>query len=278
MSMDLLEEKLRKKPKGFFKAVVVVDFAGHPADLVRLKALGETYGFSIIEDACHALGAEFRDSTGTWRKCGDCSFADIAVLSFHPVKHITTGEGGMLLTNSSALNERAKLLRTHGITKDAHLLQENHGGWYYEMQELGYNYRISDFQCALGLSQLDRLESGNARRREIAAIYDEGLLELPIDLSAVSPSIRHAYHLYVIETDRRRDLYDYLKRHDILAQVHYVPVNMMPYYRRLGHAPEATPNALAYYSRCLSLPMFPGLTGQEQEYVIEKIRAFYTSV
>ncbi len=276
LSADLLEQRLSSVPAGTYSAIVAVDFGGYAADWERLREIADRHKLYLIEDACHALGGGFRDSTGRHHQCASCSFADIAVLSFHPVKHVTTGEGGMILTNDDSIRDSALLFRTHGITKDAHLLRENHGAWYYEMQDLGYNYRITDIQCALGISQFGRLDQGNKRRNEIATRYDEAFRGLPIVVQEVSANRDPAYHLYVIETERRDELYSFLKSHAIHAQVHYVPVNMMPYYKDRGSHPESTPQALGYYQRCLSLPMFPALTEEQQDYVIGKIKEFFT--
>lgn len=275
IDVNLVEKKLRGSPKGTYQGIVPVDFAGQPVDLERLKKLADEFGLWILEDACHALGGEFQDTKGVWQKTGNCAYADAAIFSFHPVKHITTGEGGLITTNSEALYKTLCTLRTHGITKNPAELNENHGGWYYEMQILGYNYRLTDFQAALGSSQLKRLAEGNKRREAIVARYKWAFSDLPITLPQPDPSLRHGWHLYVIETDRRKELYDFLRANNVMPQVHYVPVNSMPYYRELGFKPEDTPHAKRYYERCLSLPLYPSMTDQDVEVVIELIRDFY---
>ena len=218
----------------------------------------------------------FIDSNGEKQFCGNGKFADVTVFSFHPVKHIATGEGGMVTTNDKELFDRLSLLRTHGITKNPACLHENHGGWYYEMQELGYNYRLTDFQAALGLSQLKRADEGLKRRQKIAVRYNEAFKRIAdIQTPYASPDVFHAYHLYIIQVPDRLDLYNYLHENGIYAQVHYIPLHLMPYYREQGNKPGDLPVAEKYYSRCLSLPMFPTLTDEEQEYVIKKIEYYF---
>ena len=208
--------------------------------------------------------------------CGNGNFADLAIFSFHPVKHIATGEGGMITTNDEALYKKLLILRTHGITKDPDLLFENHGGWYYEMQMLGYNYRLSDLQAALGLSQLKRADSGLMKRREIARRYNEAFENSKIKIQDPLLAAGHAYHLYVIQTEDRLGLYNYLKENKIFAQVHYIPVHLLPFYKQLGWKKRNFVVAEKYYERCLSLPMYPTLTEKEQEFVISKVFEFST--
>ncbi|UTW67164.1 UDP-4-amino-4,6-dideoxy-N-acetyl-beta-L-altrosamine transaminase [bacterium SCSIO 12643] len=278
MDLDLLEEKLEKAPKGTYKGIIPVDFAGYPINAERLKEIALKYDMWIIEDACHAPGGYFVDSKNKIQYCGNGAYSDLQVFSFHPVKHIATGEGGMVTTNSEELYKKLKLYSSHGITKEPNKLNENHGGWYYEMQELGYNYRLSDINCALGISQLDRAKRGIVRRNEIAEKYNKAFENVcQIKTPFVDQGIGHAYHLYVILTDRRKELYDYLREHGVFGQVHYIPVHLSPYYRGLGWKEGDLPNAEAYYSRCLSLPMFPSLTDEEQCFVIDKINEFYNA-
>lgn len=274
LDLDKLEEMLKSVPKGTYKAVVPVDFAGYPFDLERLRALADAYGFAIVEDACHAPGGAFTDSKGVKHMVGDCAYADMTVFSYHPVKHIATGEGGSVTTNCDDLYEKLALYRTHGITKDPVRLEKTDGGWYYEMQDLGYNYRITDFQAALGISQLKRLDWSIERRQAIARRYDEAFKDTCITVPRVEDGVDHAYHLYVIQLDDRKGLYDYLRTQNIFVQVHYVPAHTMPYYRRFGWKQGDMPVAENYYARCLSLPMFPTLTDEEQEYVISKVLEF----
>ena len=267
MDIKKLRRLLETNPPSTFKGIVPVDFAGYPHQMEEFRQL---------EDACHAPGGYFIDSNGEKQFCGNGKFADVTVFSFHPVKHIATGEGGMVTTNDKELFDRLSLLRTHGITKNPACLHENHGGWYYEMQELGYNYRLTDFQAALGLSQLKRADEGLKRRQKIAVRYNEAFKRIAdIQTPYASPDVFHAYHLYIIQVPDRLDLYNYLHENGIYAQVHYIPLHLMPYYREQGNKPGDLPVAEKYYSRCLSLPMFPTLTDEEQEYVIKKIEYYF---
>lgn len=272
IDIGALRARLEAAPKGTYDGVIPVDFAGYPVNLEEVRALADEHGLWIIEDACHSPGGYFMDSKGQQQMCGNGNFADLAIFSFHPVKHIASGEGGMVTTNDKALYEKLLVLRTHGITKDPDLLQEPaHGGWYYEMQTLGYNYRIPDILCALGLSQLQRAEENIARRRAIAARYDAAFEEAGIAHLARREDGGHAYHLYVIEVNNRAELYQTLRERGIYAQIHYIPVHTLPYYRSLYPNKIEMPQAEAYYERCISLPMYPTLTDEEQEFVIKNI-------
>jgi len=282
LNIRRVEALLRDRPKGYYQGMIPVDFAGYPVDLEAYRRLADQYGLWIIEDACHAPGGYFTDRSGARQKCGNGAYADLAIFSFHPVKHIATGEGGMITTNRKDLYDKLLMLRTHGITRNPDLLHENHGGWYYEMQTLGYNYRMPDMLTALGISQLARAEAGLARRQQLARRYDDAFRNRP-GLTILNPAgdepaggegIGHAYHLYVIRTPRRKELYDYLRSNQIYAQVHYIPVHTMPDYRNLGWQKGDFPEAEAYYQECLSLPMYPSLTDEEQQYVIERIKSF----
>ena len=276
MDIKKLRRLLETNPPSTFKGIVPVDFAGYPHQMEEFRQLADEYGLWILEDACHAPGGYFIDSNGEKQFCGNGKFADVTVFSFHPVKHIATGEGGMVTTNDKELFDRLSLLRTHGITKNPACLHENHGGWYYEMQELGYNYRLTDFQAALGLSQLKRADEGLKRRQKIAVRYNEAFKRIAdIQTPYASPDVFHAYHLYIIQVPDGLDLYNYLHENGIYAQVHYIPLHLMPYYREQGNKPGDLPVAEKYYSRCLSLPMFPTLTDEEQEYVIKKIEYYF---
>lgn len=276
MDLDKLEQILASSPKGTYKAVVPVDFAGYPVDEERLRKLADEYGFAIVVDACHAPGGSFIDSKGVKQMVGNCTYADLTCFSFHPVKHIATGEGGAVTTNRKDLYERVALYRTHGITKNPDLLTQNDGGWYYEMQDLGYNYRITDFQAALGISQLKRLDWSIQRRNEIACKYDEAFKGFPIKTPYRADNITHAFHLYIIQVDadKRKGLYDFLRTNRIFAQVLYIPAHTMPYYRQFGWKTGDMPAAEEYYRHCLALPMFPTLTEEEQDWVIEKVKEF----
>ncbi len=273
MDLNHLEDKLKKSTTRY-KAVVPIDFAGLPVDMEVIKDLGDKYGFKIIEDSCHAPGAEFEGKNEVLYKCGDGKLSDLSIFSFHPVKHVATGEGGMITTNDEVLYNKLLQLRTHGITKDPSMAAQ-HGGWYYEMQDLGYNYRLTDIQAALGISQLKRSLQNLIKRREIAAYYLENLSDLPVKFQEIPKGCQHAYHLFIICSERRRELYDFLRSHNILVQVHYVPVHYHPYYRKLGWKIGDFPNAEWYYERCLSLPIYPTLSRSEQDYIITKLKSFF---
>jgi UDP-4-amino-4,6-dideoxy-N-acetyl-beta-L-altrosamine transaminase len=275
IDLNKLEILLKTKPVGTYQGIVPVDFAGYPVDLERLRAIANKYHLWILEDACHAPGGSFIDSAGTDQRCGNGKFAEMAIFSFHPVKHIATGEGGMITTNDEKLFKQLLILRTHGITKDPDLLIENHGGWYYEMQSLGYNYRITDFQAALGSSQLKRAPAGIQKRQKLAQRYYDGLKNSPLILPAVKNEINHAWHLYVVQTERRLELYNYLHAKNVKVQVHYIPVHTMPYYKALGWTHGDFPVSEKFYSMCLSLPMYPSLTVEDQDYVIKSINDFF---
>ena len=277
IDIQKLEDQLRKAPRGTYKGLILVDFAGYPLNLEAFRKLADTYGLWIIEDACHAPGGFFKDSEGKKQYCGNGNWADVSVFSFHPVKHIATGEGGMVTTNSKELYDKLCLYRTHGITKDPGLLSENHGGWYYEMQELGFNYRITDFQAALGVSQLKRADTGLKRRQLIARRYNEAFAKNNnIKIPFVSDDVFHAYHLYIIQVEDRLGLYNYLRERGIYVQVHYVPLHLMPYYAQRGNKKGDFPVVENYYEHCLSLPMYPTLTDEEQDYVIANVLHFLT--
>jgi UDP-4-amino-4,6-dideoxy-N-acetyl-beta-L-altrosamine transaminase len=275
LDIEEVQKLLRSEPKGTFAGIIPVDFAGRPVNMESFRNLADEYGCWIIEDACHAPGGFFRDSNGNNQLCGNGKFSDLAIFSFHPVKHIACGEGGMITTNNEELYKKLLLLRTHGITKDPSLLRENHGGWYYEMQELGYNYRLTDFQAALGISQLKRADEGLARRREIAQVYFESFRSNPKILSQSGVVQGHGYHLYIIQVEKRKELYDFLRSKNIFCQVHYIPVHLLPFYKSFGWKKGQFPNAEKYYEQCLSLPMFPSLLENELKYVIESINSFF---
>ena len=279
LDINKVRELIESKPRGFFQGIVPVDFAGYPVDLEAYRQLADEHDLWIIEDACHAPGGWFTDSQGQRQHCGNGVYADLAIFSFHPVKHIASGEGGMVTTNDRELYERLQMLRTHGITRDrGNLRYPDQGGWYMEMQQLGYNYRIPDILCALGISQLSRAESGLQTRQAIAERYDKAFASVPGDrlrVHGVPPdNVLHAFHLYVIEVEDRRGLYDYLRERNIFAQVHYVPVHTMPYYRDIGYEDADLHLSEAYYARGLSLPMYPSLTEEEQRFVIDSVLSF----
>ena len=292
IDLDKVENLLKSVPKGTYTGIIPVDFAGRPVNLERCKKLADEYGLWIIEDACHAPGASFVDSNGTAQKSGNGSFADLAIFSFHPVKHIATGEGGMITTNDEKLYKKLLTLRTHGITREPLNFKNSileaggnvndtiYPGWYMEMQDLGYNYRITDFQCALGISQLQRADDGLKNRIAIAKKYDLAFQNnqnvkstaLEIDTKFID---KHAYHLYILLVEDRLGLYNHLKANGIFAQIHYYPVHLMPYYRNLGWKENDLPFVETYYQKCISLPMYPTLTNDEQEYVINTVLNYY---
>ncbi|GGG42042.1 UDP-4-amino-4,6-dideoxy-N-acetyl-beta-L-altrosamine transaminase [Hymenobacter glacieicola] len=273
LDLQAVRQLLESHPRGHFHGLIPVDFAGLAIDMEAARQLADEFSLWIIEDACHAPGGFFTDSKGQEQRCGNGKFADLAIFSFHPVKHIATGEGGMITTNRPDLYADLLRLRTHGITKDPALMHRHDGGWYMEMQELGYNYRMPDMLCALGISQLTRADEGLARRRKLAARYDAAFATIP----AVRPLAGvpgHAYHLYVIQVPNRKGLYDFLRERQIFAQVHYIPVHTMPYYQGLGWQLGDFPLAENYYAHCLSIPLFPTLTDAEQNYVVASIKEF----
>ena len=276
MDLDKLEQILKSSPKGTYKAVIPVDFAGYPIDEERLRKLADEYGFAIVVDACHAPGGSFVDSKGEKQMIGNCKYADLTCFSFHPVKNIATGEGGAVTTNRKDLYDKVSLFRTHGITKDPSLLEKNDGGWYYEMQELGYNYRITEMQAALGISQLKRLDWSIERRNEIARKYDVAFNGTEVKTPFRCAGIVHAFHLYIIQVDpaKRRGLYDFLRTNNIYSQVLYIPAHIMPYYKQFGWKNGDLPVAEDYYRKCLALPMFPTLTDEEQNWIIAKVNEF----
>jgi UDP-4-amino-4,6-dideoxy-N-acetyl-beta-L-altrosamine transaminase len=271
LDITAVERRLANAPAGSYQGVIPVDFAGRPVRLDAFRRLADRYGLWILEDACHAVGGYFLDDQGQHQFCGNGRFADLSVFSFHPVKHIACGEGGMVTTNSKALYDKLQLARSHGITKDPERLSQQPGGWYYEMQELGFNYRLSDVHAALGRSQLSRCEASLARRLEIARRYDRAFEGTSIRTFPPLAEGRHAYHLYVVEVPHRKQVYDRLRQREIHAQVHYIPLHTMPYYRSASPHSGVLPHAEAYYAKALSLPMFPSLTDDDQRYVIDSV-------
>lgn len=261
-----IERKITERTK----AIIPVHFTGQPCDMDEIHAIAKKHGLMVIEDGAHALGAEYKGA-----KIGGLS--DMTEFSFHPVKHITTGEGGMILTNNEELYERLKLFRTHGITRDVRFMEKNDGPWYYEQIDLGYNYRITDFQCALGISQMDKLPGFLARRREIARIYDEAFAgKSNIEIPFQKEGCTNAYHLYVmrVKNGKRKEVFEQLRGAGIGVNVHYIPVYKHPYYQKHGYDNVCCPNAEAYYNECISIPMYPALTAEEQQYVIEKVMEY----
>lgn len=259
-----IERKITKHTK----AIIAVHFTGQPCDMDKITAIAKKHNLIVIEDAAHALGADYK---GT--RIG--SISDMTTFSFHPVKHITTGEGGMILTNNSDLYQKLKLARTHGITKDSDNMSKCDGPWYYEQQTLGYNYRITDFQCALGISQMDKLDRFVEARRKIADTYDKAFKDCrniitPYQLDGCNNS----YHLYVIKVNNRREFFDKMRAAGIGVNVHYIPVYTQPYYRSNGYQDVMCRNAEEYYDKAVSLPIYPELSAEEQQYVIDKAIEF----
>lgn len=254
------------------KAIIAVDYAGQPCDYDSLQAIASRHGLHLVADACHALGGAYKG-----RPVG--SLAELSVFSFHPVKHITTGEGGMITTDDPELASRMRVFRNHGITTDYHQ-REQEGSWFYEMLELGYNYRLSDMQCALGLSQLRKLSAWVKRRQEIAREYDAAFLEMPgIRPLAVRPEVSHAYHLYVVRLDltrlrvTRAKVFAALRAEGIGVNVHYIPVHLHPFYReRFGTKPGLCPVAERAYDEIITLPLFPRMSDKDVEDVIVAVR------
>ncbi|MBV7264816.1 UDP-4-amino-4,6-dideoxy-N-acetyl-beta-L-altrosamine transaminase [Erythrobacter ani] len=264
-----LQEKLdRAAASGQLpKVIIPVHLTGQSCDMAAIHAAAVKYGVKIIEDASHAIGGRF-DS----QPVGNCRFSDITVFSFHPVKIVTTGEGGMALTNDDELAQLMRLDRSHGITRDTHAIQaENPGAWHYEQHRLGYNYRMTDINAALGLSQLDRLDDFVKRRQHIADAYDTAFADLPIRTPWQHPNADSAWHLYVIRVEGQRAVFDALRDAGIGVNLHYIPVYLQPYYRGLGFEPGHCANAELYYSEAISLPMFPTMTDEQQQRVIAEV-------
>jgi UDP-4-amino-4,6-dideoxy-N-acetyl-beta-L-altrosamine transaminase len=274
MSPIALADKLeRAKARGRLpKVVIAVHFGGQSCDMRQIRVLGERYGFRIVEDASHAVGGSYLGEP-----VGNCRYSHIVVFSFHPVKIITTGEGGMLLTQDDRLANRLRLLRTHGITREpVAMVHSPDGEWYYEQIELGFNYRITDMQAALGLSQLARLGEYVERRRVLADRYDLLLSELPVITPWRDPDCRSAWHLYVVRLDasmaaRRAEVFSELRRDGIGVNVHYIPVYRQPYYERLGLRRSDFPVAETYYEGALTIPLYPGLGEDQQDIVVASL-------
>jgi len=267
IDVSKIEEKINSRTK----AVVPVDYAGFPIDMKAIMKIAKKHNLVVIEDAAHALGA-----IRYGKKVGQ--EADMTMFSFHPVKHITTGEGGVIVTNNKDYYEKLKMFRTHGITKNVAFMEKNDGPWYYEMHYLGYNYRITDIQCALGFSQLKKIEMFIKRRIEIASMYDEAFKD--IDLIATPPKptysdSRHVYHIYPILLDRRvnrKEFFMKLREKGILAQVHYIPVHLQPFYRKkYGYKNGDFPIAEDFYKREVTIPLFPKMSDEDVNYVIKSV-------
>jgi len=285
LDINSVKGLLEASPKGTYKGIIPVDFAGRAVNLEEYRQLADEYGLWIIEDACHAPGGYLIDSKGKKQFCGNGNFAELAIFSFHPVKHIASGEGGMITTNDEGLYQKLLQLRTHGIVKDNDLYMNSiqfSGGedeyplWYMEMQTLGYNYRITDFQAALGNSQLQRAGDGVQRRRQIAQVYENAFQNKGYVKGQSGVVEGHAYHLYVLEVDDRLGLYNFLRTRNIFAQIHYIPCHLMPYYRSFGWKEGDRPYSEVYYEHCISLPMYPTLSKDEQQFVIDCVNEYFT--
>jgi UDP-4-amino-4,6-dideoxy-N-acetyl-beta-L-altrosamine transaminase len=275
MSPEALSLKLKAASESgrLPKVVIPVHLTGQPCDMEAIHKLSKHYGFSIIEDASHATGAEYKGSS-----IGSCEFSDIAIFSFHPVKIITTGEGGAALTKSSELAKKMRHLRSHGITRDPEdFIETSQPGFYYEQQELGFNYRLTDFQAALGLSQLKKIDSFLERRRQVAKYYDEKLSGLNIKVPFQEEWGISSWHLYVIrvgdmtDPSQRNLIFEKLRAKGIGVNLHYIPVYRHPYYAQIGYSEQDFPESESYYSQAISIPIHPELTQAEQDFVIQSI-------
>lgn len=270
----LSPEEVSKRLTPATRGLIPVHFAGQPCRMADLADIAKRHGLVVIEDAAHALGASY-DVEGQEYRVGSCAHSDMAIFSLHPVKHLTTGEGGVITTNSPELYRHLKQLRTHGITREPEQLSRVEGPWYYEMQELGFNYRLTDFQCALGLSQLRKLDDFVSRRRAIARAYDAAFNTVPeLVVPSQGPTSNSSYHLYVVQvkTLDRLTVFNRLRARGLGVNVHYIPVHLQPYYARTyGFQPGDFPLAEAYYARALSLPLFPRMTDEDVATVIQTV-------
>lgn len=274
ISVENLQEKLIQGQAigALPNVVVVVHFAGFPCEMESIWDLSQEFGFLVVEDASHALGAEYKD-----QKIGGCQFSHAAVFSFHPVKMITTGEGGMITTNSDSVAEKAASLRSHGVTrKKEKFIQDNEGDWYFEQQDLGHNFRITDFQCALGISQMIRLDSFVEERNQLANQYMEKLANLNIELPTTSSESKSSWHLFVVRVEpdkaRRNRLIAKLRELGIGASMHYIPVPHHPYYQKIGFSLEDYPESQKYFESAITIPLFVGMSSGEIDFVVDSLR------
>lgn len=271
-TVNIEPDNIRKRINQKTKAIIPVHFAGHPCDLEEIREIAEKQNLLVIEDASHALGAEYKNL-----KIGSCNYSDMTIFSFHPVKLITTGEGGAVLTNREDLYKRLLLFRNHGITKDDEKIIKLDGPWYYEMQELGFNYRLTDIQSAMGISQLKKLDKFIQRRREIVSIYNKELSGInKIILPIEKPYVRSSWHIYCIrlkDYGRRKMIFEKLLKHGLGVQVHYIPVHLQPYYReKFGYKEGDYPGAEDYYRSTITLPIYPKMTNDEIQYVVDILK------
>lgn len=276
LDINCVREILEADKSGTIKGIIPVNLTGRCVDLEAFRTLADEFGCWIIEDSCHSPGGYFLDKKGNIVLSGNGTFADLSIFSFHPVKHIAAGEGGMVTTNNKSIYNQMLNLRTHGIQQDASQKTQNDGPWYYEMQSLGYNYRLTNIQAALGISQLTRADEGLKRRKEIAEKYFNAFNKTEFIIGQSGFIEGHAYHLYIIEVNDRLGLYNFLREFEIFAQIHYIPAHLMPYYKSLGWRKGDLPHAEKYYEHCISLPIFPTLKEEEQSFVIEKVFEFYS--
>jgi dTDP-4-amino-4,6-dideoxygalactose transaminase len=275
MDVDKLEAKLieTSKTDSIPKVVIPVHFAGQSCEMERINDLSKKYSFKIIEDACHALGGSYKN-----KKIGSCVFSNMAILSFHPVKTLTTGEGGMILTNNEELYEKLLYLRNHGITRESKFMEGNSDGpWYYQQIDLGMNYRITDIQVSLGISQLKRIDDFVLKRHELAQQYNKSLSGLPLILPYQHPDNYSAFHLYVVRlkldkiNKTRKEVFGFLRKKGIGINVHYIPVHIQPYYKKQGFKYGQYPEVENYYEEAITLPLYPSMTKMEQNSVIESL-------
>lgn len=275
MNVSQLEEYLAKPAnRKNLRAIVLVHFMGAVANVKSVYKLCRQYKLKLVEDASHAIGAQYLSGQKLHR-VGACRHSDFTTFSFHPIKHMTTGEGGAILTNNRSLYQRLLQLRHHGVSRPS-----GHPRWFYDIEDIGFNYRITDFQCALGLSQLKKLDRMVNRRRVLIRRYSKLLQKIDALRLPLADDFEHgAYHLYVIrvKNDQRNELYEYLRKHDVLTQVNYIPVHLLSYYqKKFGYRRGDFPAAEYYYDECLSLPLYYGLTNKQQDYVIEVINEFFS--
>lgn len=272
MAVDMLRQKLEQAriSDTLPQIVIPVHLAGASCDMQQIHYLAKEFGFAVIEDASHAVGASFQDEP-----VGSCRYSDITVFSFHPVKIITTAEGGMALTNNAGLADKMRLLRSHGISRDeTQMTEPSHGAWYYQQLLLGFNYRMTDLQAALGLSQSKRLLPIIQKRQLLAANYDRLLQDLPLGLPQLDDDNISAWHLYIIrlhDKTKRKTVFDGLRKAGIGVNVHYIPIHTQPYYQQLGFDWGDLPQAEDFYERIISLPMFPELTGEQQQFIADTL-------
>lgn len=276
MSVDALEQKLveAEKNNALPKVVIPVHLCGHSCDMVKIHQLGQRFGFSIIEDASHAVGSYYHNAP-----VGSCQYSDICIFSFHPVKIITSAEGGIALTNNPKLHKQMTKYRSHGITNDpSEMTTPSHGPWYYQQLTLGYNYRMTELQATLGVSQLDKLGSLVKKRNELAKVYDSAFTDTDLIILSPDEQSSSAYHLYVVllpqeKSSEHRQIIEAMRASNICAHLHYIPIHTQPYYQALGFKDGDFPQAMEYYQRAISIPLYPDLTADAQNHVINTLKS-----